>query len=361
MNTTALTGSRAVRAMVISLALAGCAGNAGLPRFRTARPAPLPRVGALPADHRVRVELEALPWWTIAGTDRAFVLGFDEPAGPPTAGRRVGPVRSRDVMLAEHELDLIRCAWKIVPMGDPRPCPEMRRVDAMVAARPFIDRARADLRAQSRRAGAGVVAGVRCFAEHSRRFTGGHLWCEGVAVVPSGDEPAPPVAVIEPDPAAPIDREPRLTGTRLVLHADGSAGMLGGKPIVGSTLGLRYRPFEIGFYILDLQRESVAPMDGGLVGLGVTGLGRFALGHTRADAIAGLSALAVARNGATNPDFDGLYQGFVGLAYQTPWRIAGVAQPFVQLRAGVAHGATVSGMAAPMVELHLGLSSPERR
>ncbi len=346
---------------LVACGLSACAGNAGLPRYRTARPAPLPQIGTLPTTQKVHLRVRPLPWWTVAGTNEAFVLGFDAPPGPSPAGRRVGLVRSYDIALSEPLLIEIRCAWKIVPMGDPRPCPDMRRVDAMAVAAPAIHRAQTDLRAQARAAGVGAVGDVRCFAEAARRGAGGHLWCEGAAIVPSADAPEPPVPLVEPDPAAPIDRDPRTVGTRLVLHVNGSVGMLGRKPIVGTSLGLRYRPFEVGFYMLDLQRESLAPMDGGLVGLGVTGLARFGLGHSRADAIAGLSALAVARNGATNPDFDGLYQAFAGIAYQSPWRIEGVAQPFVQLRAGVAHGATLAGPAAPMIELHLGLSSPERR
>ena len=95
-----------------------------------------------------------------------------------------------------------------------------------------------------------------------------------------------------PDPGTPIEHEPRTPATRLVLHTDGSVGMLGGVPIVGATLGLRYRPFEVGLYILDLQRESITPMDGGLVGFGATALGRLALKRSRADVIAGLSASA---------------------------------------------------------------------
>jgi hypothetical protein len=152
-----------------------------------------------------------------------------------------------------------------------------------------------------------------------------------------------------------------MAPTRLVFYADGSAGVLGTKAVVASTLGIRYRPFEVGFCILDLQRESVAPQDRGLVGLGITGLVRLALGDSRADAIAGVSAVAAFRNGATNPDFDGLYHGFVGLAYQSPWRIAGTAQPYAQLRAGAAYGTAVAATLVPMVELHLGLSTPERR
>jgi hypothetical protein len=102
-------------------------------------------------------------------------------------------------------------------------------------------------------------------------------------------------------------------------------------------------------------------MEGGLVGIGFTALARVAIKDSRADMLVGASALAAAQNGATNPDFDGLYHGFVGLAYQTDWRIQGVAQPFVQLRAGVAHGTAIASQTLPMIELHLGLSTPEKR
>lgn len=307
--------------------------------------------------------MKALPWWTSAESNRMFVLGFDEPDGEPTPGARIGAVRSRDVALDDHIFSAVKCAWEIVPMGDPRACTSTTREQAMVIARDAITEARAELRARAADAGAGIVADVRCFAEHviveRDAAPPARLWCEGVAMTGSMTNEGP--GADDVDPAAPIGHAPRVTPTRLVFYADASVGMLDIKPVVSSTFGIRYRPFEIGFYILDLQRESVVPQERGQVGLGLTALVRHALVGSRADAIAGVSTVAAFKNGATNPDFDGLYHGFVGLAYQSPWRIAGAAQPYAQLRAGAAYGTAIASKTLPMLELHVGLSTPERR
>jgi hypothetical protein len=90
---------------------------------------------------------------------------------------------------------------------------------------------------------------------------------------------------------------------------------------------------------------------------------RKSLGTSRFDLLLGASAVATAQNGATNPGFDGLYQGFGGIAYQTNMslRLFGGGQPFLQLRAGTAYEGGAVQRASPIVELHLGLSSPEAR
>ena len=59
-------------------------------------------------------------------------------------------------------------------------------------------------------------------------------------------------------------------------------------------------------------------------------------------------------------DFPAGY-GFAGIAYQSSWRIGGYAQPFVQLRAGAARTTGMDAKTLPMLELHLGLTTPERR
>jgi hypothetical protein len=331
-------------------------------------PGPLPTIAPAREAQTVRVEMKALPWWTVAESSRYFVLGFDEPDVPPTVGPRVGHVRSRDIALDADTFGAVKCAWEIVPMGDPRACTYTTRERAMEVSHDAITEARAELRARAADAGAGVVGEVRCFAEELRAgaaVAAGRLWCEGVAIdatpttIATMTGPATPADDV--DPAAPIAHDPRVTPTRLVFYADAGGGALGAKPVVSSTLGVRYRPFEVGFYILDLQRESVLPQDRGLVGLGITALLRHAIGDSRADAIAGVSAIAAFKNGATNPDFDGLYHGFVGLAYQSAWRIAGTAQPYAQLRAGAAYGTAIAAKTVPMLELHVGLSTPERR
>lgn len=355
---------------LVAVISAAC-GNPGLPAYDTSRPPPLKPVGPARDAATVRIAMKPLPWWTVAGGRDAFVLGIDTRASNAApAGTRIGAVRSRDVELADHVFAAVRCAWLTVPMGESRPCTQTSRTEAMAIARDAITEARAELRAHAADAGAEAVANVRCFAE--RDVARSRLWCEGVAVsAPSSTRPseriararpdASPPEVTEPDPAAPVGHEPALTETRFVLVADASVGMLGRRSIVGSTLGLRFRPLEVGFYILDLQRESLAPRDDGVMGIGVTTLGRIALGNTRADAIIGGSAALASRNNTTNPHFERLYHGFGGIAYQTPWRIAGAAQPFVQLRAGAAYGGVTASRVLPMLELHVGLTSPERR
>lgn len=332
--------------------LAACAHNPGVPRFDTERVSALAVAGRPLPSEGVRLEMRALPWWTVAGTSDRFVLAFDDPGRSPTPGRKVGEVRSRDVSLSPEVFAAARCAWQIVPMGDPRPCPTLTREEARELSRPAIEEARAELRAKAGDVGASVVGDVRCFADGRMSA---RLWCEGVAID----------AVIDGRPRDPdvlaMDREPRVPPSRFAVLADGSVGMLRDTAVVGTTLGIRYAPFELGLYILDLQRETVAPMDRGRIGIGMTALGRVAIAHSRFDALVGLSALGVTQNGATNPSFDGLYHGFLGVAYQTPWRLGGMAQPFVQLRLGAAAGSAIEQRAVPMIELHLGLSSPERR
>jgi hypothetical protein len=335
---------------VVAGVLVGCASNPGNPAFRTTRPLPLAIVGSPRASETVRIEMKPLPWWTLAGTSEHFIVKLDDDAESTTRGRSLGPVRTRDVVLGSDVFAAVACAWQIVPMGDSRPC-DTTREEAMAIAKDAIDEARAELRARAGDAGAGVVTDVRCFAESRREA---HLWCEGIAL-------AADAAPNANDPAAPRRTGVSFTPTRFLLVADGSVGMLAERPIVGSTIGFRFRPFELGFYILDLGRKSVSPHQGGQVGLGLTLVGRFAIRRTRADAIAGVSAVAAFQNGATNPDVDGLYHGFVGLAYQSSWRLGGAAQPFAQLRAGVASGQAIGNRAVPMLELHIGMSSPERR
>lgn len=277
------------------------------------------------------------------------MLGFDEPGTPPIRGRVLGDLRSADLPI-DDLYGALQCAWQIVPMGDPRPCHGMTRNDAMAAVRESIDHVRNDLRQRAAAIGADVVADIRCFAEARPA----RLWCEGIA------KSATASAASEHDPAAPIEYAPRTPGARFTVLGDGSVGTLGKQVVVGTMLGIRYRPVELGLYILDLSRNSLAPKETGRVGLGGTALLRKALRRSRADALVGVSALATLQNGATNPSADSLYHGFLGFAYQSSWRISGVAQPFAQLRVGAARGSEID-KTLPMLELHLGLSTPERR
>jgi hypothetical protein len=355
--------SRCLVILAIAFA-AACANNPGVPKYSgTKRPPPLKAVGApLPASS-VAVRMAVLPWWTLWDAN-SFVLSFDHnPADDrPIRGRPIGAIRSRDIELHDDLFEAVRCAWS----GETKLCGDRSIKSAGEQAHDAIAEARAELRARTADAGADIVGNVRCFAE--RRKTAdpaepgpSKLWCEGVAYSAVSADVVAEEIQLERDPAAPIDHAPRLAETRFTLVADAGVGMQGGKPIVSSTLGIRYRPIEVGFYILDLQRESVAPKDTGLVGLGLTVLGRKQLRkRSGADAILGGSAIAAFQNGATNPDIDGLYQGFVGLAYQSRLNIWH-GQPWVQLRAGGATGTAVKNRVQPLVELHLGLATPERR
>jgi len=305
------------------------------------------------------MKMKSLPWWTVADNDH-FVLRFDVEDDQPIRGKRVGPIRSRDIDLDNGVFEAIQCAWG----GDTDLCGERSLRSAGEQAHDAIAEARAELRARTADAGADIVGDVRCFAERRKSADPAappgpsKMWCEGVAFSAAPDAVG---VYADVDPALPKDDEPRMPEARFTLVADAGVGMQGGKPIVSSTLGIRYRPIEIGFYILDLQRESVAPQDNGLVGLGLTALGRKQLGrHSGGDAIFGGSAIAAFQNGSTNPDFDGLYQAFAGLAYQSRWNIWH-GQPWVQLRAGAASGTALKNKLAPLVELHLGLATPERR
>jgi hypothetical protein len=323
-----------LRIAALAVACVACANNPGAPRYRGTQPTALPAFAPPVPAEAVRVAMQPLPWWTVADHGTAYVLQLGDPE-VSLEGHAIGAVRSSDVD-ADHEA--VRCAFQIVPMGDPRPCAGPREV-ATDIARPAIDRALAELQAQAGSAGANGVRDVRCFASDR---TSGHVWCEGTAIDTTRIAP------------------PQQPGSRFLLVADASVGTFGSQAVVGSTLGVRYRPIELGFYIADLSRSSVAPQQGGLIGLGGTVLGRFGLGGSRADAIAGVTAATVLRNGSTNPDVTALYYGFAGLAYQSTWRISGHAQPFVQLRAGAARS-TAEKQTLPMLELHLGLSTPERR
>jgi hypothetical protein len=165
------------------------------------------------------------------------------------------------------------------------------------------------------------------------------------STIPRGDE-AP----------ASIDE---LASTRLAIVAGASAGVLGRSWFSGADLGLRYRPVELDFHVVDFHRTTQPQR----VGVGGDLLGRMRLPHGSLDALVGASATAAAQNGAINPKFGGIFAGFAGLGAQARTKLFGVAQPYVSVRAGIERG-DVAGdgtkRIAPMIELHFGLSSPER-
>lgn len=275
-----------------------------------------------------------MTWWTGGGSSALFRLYF--PPQPAPAGRDVGPIRSADIALSPAEVDAAYCAWSV---GD-RSC---SRTDAMAEVHEPIEHAFDELRASAAAAGANVAGNVRCYAQRDP----GHLWCEAIARV------APESPYDEIDPAAPIAHEPPIAVTRFALVADGSIAMQGKTPVVGASAGIRYRPIELAFDMLDLSRDGT---DRNLFGVGLTALAR--IGLTRStEAIAGASGAAVAPNGATNPHFESWWCAFGGISLQSSWRFRGIAVPWVQLRAGAVR---TEGRTLPLVALHIGLATPDR-
>jgi hypothetical protein len=196
---------------------------------------------------------------------------------------------------------------------------------------------------------------VRCFVSRGNVGYGpGKLWCEGTAFLAE-------VPADRADPTAPIDSAPGLTAQRFLFVADYSVGIQSGKAVVGATIGLRYHPLELGFAFLDLQRNSFAPVENGIIGLGLTARGRMPLFSSRSDAIVGGTLATTSKNGTTNPAFQPLYQVFLGVAHQSSWRIFGTTQPWIQVRVGAADGPVTGDRVTALLDLHLGLSTPERR
>jgi hypothetical protein len=330
-----------MRTLLLAFSLAACAGG---PEYLGHTPRSLP-LAAVPAP-QVRLELRAVPWWTSFGNSSLFRLYFPPQLAPP--GRALGAIRSADVTLAADEVDAVECAWG---MGDDhRPCGGPR-IDAMAAIHDLIARALDDLRTRAAAAGANVAADVRCYALRRHDHDAGQLWCEAVAraAEPGALAGAPDAR----DPAAPTPNDPPLAATRLAMVADGSFTMQGRMPVLGDSIGVRYRPLEATFDGLDLSRDGTERR---LVALGLTGLARFGLGRAT-DALAGGSAAAVAPNGATNPRFASWWCAFGGLSYRSSWRWKGIAVPWIQLRAGAVR---TDAKTQALVGLHVGFATPDR-
>lgn len=166
---------------------------------------------------------------------------------------------------------------------------------------------------------------------------------------------ATPAYADDPKPWWKAQDENAIEPTRLVLHADGSAGLVGNKLIGGFRFGLRFRPVEFALHVIETYDKR------NLVALGGDVMLRLPIGHSNGDLLVGGAASIVAPNGSTNPDFDGYYSGFAGIAYHTTAVSIHGGQPLVQLRAGVARGSELAPKAVPLVELHLGLATAERR
>lgn len=327
--------------MVLVALVAGCGG---VPRHDARPPPPLVWHGPPIAADQIVVDLYANPWWTATGTDTEFTLDLPAPDDARAVGRSLGPMRSAAVPMTAVAFADARCAWQIVPMGDPRPCAGPRDA-AIDAAWPLVEQALADLRAQAGAAGVPRVTAARCFARLVDQQ--GWLWCEGTA--------SDAVAGPWDRPGAP--REGKLdTGaaSRLALVADASFGNVGDAWYRGADVGLRYRPVEVTLRMLAFFDDTIS--------LGGAVVGRQRLGTSSTDVLLGLSATASARNGSVNPTFHGTYGVFAGLGAQSRGRwFLGRAQVYASLRAGLAYGDPADGAhrLAPTLELRLGLSTPE--
>ena len=323
-------------------------------------PAPLvPVAAAIPAD-QVRVEMTRNPWWTVYGTDDDFMLILPAPDAPATPGRSVGDARSADVALDRDQFAALRCAWKGVTMGDSRPC-DGSRDDAKAAIADPLARAIDELRAHAGAAGVGLVGDVRCFGVETPRRNhqpvddwkpNARMWCEGTARVASA--PAGPGDAAGEALDHPVETE----STRFALIADASAGALGGdNPYLGTDVGLRYRPFELTFRVIDLVRDR------GRVGLGGTLAVRRRFAGSTTDLFASVSETAMGQNMAVNPSFDGIASAMLGIGYQARTKWLGVAQPYISFGAGAIRG-DVAGdgtvRVSPAIELRVGMSTPER-
>jgi hypothetical protein len=330
---------------VLAIVVVGCASS---PQYEGIA---APKLADAPTRHdadEVRIEVRPTQWYDTSRVGDVFMLAFAAPNAPPTQGHAVGALRSDDVHV--ESTDVMRCAWQVVPMGDLRPCVGITRVEAMAAVQPAIHQAFDELRTRAGQAGATVVGSVRCFSTLASEQP--HLWCEGTALVPDPNRPEP----VEVDPSQPTTADIPVATNRLGLAADGGVTMLGTTPLVTAALVLRYRPITIAWELGDVKDRR------NLVAVGASALWRIALPPAGLDAIVGGQASAVATNNATNPTFHGLYTGFTGVMYQSPWRISGVAQPYVQLRIGAAHGHDIMATpTVPMFGLAIGLSSPEKR
>lgn len=306
------------------LIVVGCVACTAAPRFARVEPAPL---AASPAP-RVRIEPAAQPWW-IVQTGGAFWLAL--PAAASRAkGTLLRPIRTTTVELDDDAYAAVVCAWQI---GSD--CASV--ANARAAAHLPLEHAFDDLRARVAATGGSVAAQTRCFAERDR------LWCEANAVRADG-------VVAESDPEGPPSVAPTFTPTRFALSADASIAMVGRVPAPGTTVALWYRPIEVGFQVIDLSRDGT---DRQLVGVGATVLARFGV-QPQLDLLAGGSTTAVAPNGATNPQFAALYEGFIGASYRSRWQWH-LGNGFVQLQIG---GARDQGTFKPVFGLHVGLVTP---
>jgi hypothetical protein len=306
------------------LALVMLAACATAPRFAHVEPA---AIAAAPSA-RVRIEPGTQPWWAVVNhADFWFALPVHTAAVP---GVRLRPVRTSSVALDEPTYAAVACAWKIGA-----DCGSLS--EARAVAHAPLSAALDDLRARVAALGGNVAADTRCFAVRDR------LWCEADALRAEGE-------VAEVDPEGPPSEPAAPSPTRFALSADASVSMVGSVLAPGTTVALWYRPIEVGFEVVDLSRDGTAR---GLVGVGGTALARFGV-RPQLDVIAGGSTTAIAPNGATNPHFTGLYEGFVGASYRSQWRWH-MGNGFVQLQVG---GAREDAVTRPMVGLHIGLVTP---
>jgi hypothetical protein len=336
--------SLSIMRAVLAIGLAGCATS---PQFEGTTAPKLVDSPAPRAASEVRIEVRSTEWYDTDRSGDAFMLAFPASSDPATIGRSLGGVRSDDLPLDSS--DPMRCAWQVVPMGDPRPC-NVPRAQAMAEVQPVIHRAFDELRERAGRAGATVVANVACFTT----FDPAHVWCEGTALVPDPTRPDR----VEVDPSTPTAADLPIAKSPLVLTADADAMLFGKTFSQVAAIGLRYRPVELAFDVGQLHND----LPNQTVYFGLTAQLHIPL-RSGFDLIAGGAAnVVVPNNNSVNPIFRGLFEAFTGVAYQAETRIAGKAQPYIQLRAGVAHShdREISSPTEPLVGLVVGLSSIDR-
>jgi hypothetical protein len=311
----------------VALIVVWVAACVAAPRFPHWEP---PALTAAPIP-RIRIEPATQGWWILEVKAADFWLALPVPASRAN-GRVLQPVRTRTVPLDPITYTALDCAWNIGSKCD-------SIEDARATAHGPLQQALDDLRARVGAVGGTVAAETRCFAAQ----VPDRLWCEADAVASDGP-------IVEHDPEDSPADPPAFTPTRFALSADGSVTMVGRVPAPGTTVALWYRPIEVGFEVIDLEYDGTGRR---LEGVGGTALARIGV-RPQLDLLAGTSAAAVAPNGATNPSFAGLFQGFVGASYRSRWQWH-MGNAFVQLQVG---GARDDGVFRPVFGLHIGLVTP---
>jgi hypothetical protein len=361
-------------AVVVVTVATAC--GATTPRYDTTQPV-TPKAAPPVAPGKVALHLRPLPWWTAIPAGDWFPLGLPTSERAPPRGAVVGDLRSIDVELDESSYQALRCAWLFAP-GGKRGCGGERRTAAIDATVPMVSDVLQSLRERAGEVGATGVRDVRCFADARGE---GRLWCEGTAVrdaaadvtvtsapgarrTPSDDGLIAVAPLPAPSPTEAFDDATAggaldvLRPGKLSVHGAFTASMRGGDPVLGQDIGLRYGALGTAIRVLKFGGDSQ------VMGVGLVAELQHRPSRSPVELLVGGSAMVAAPNGATNPAFEGLLGAHVGATKQLTYRIRGVAQPYISLRAGALRTSKAptdgGSKVAPMVELHLGLSTPRR-